>query len=202
MKLNLDIIKLKLSMKKAGYNLFENDSKNYNLNLVGVRETNPIFDSFNDLMIVAWKYKGDWTLKEYKMTTLAGLHWMKNPMNPKGCAILKEGRYSKTWQIGLHNGKYKALVQRKPVQVYRDNDKDSVYDFDVPTDKGLFGINIHRASAFNILDKVGKNSAGCQVFQDPKDFKEFMALVAKSEKNWGNSFTYTLISENYFYDKD
>ena len=198
MKLNLSIEKLKSAMLESGYNLFENDSKNYNLNLIGVRETNPIFNSFNDTMVVAWKYLGVWTIKEYSITTLAGLHWMKNPMNPQGCAILKEGRYSGAWEIGMHNGKYKALCQRKPVEVYRDNDRDSVYDFDVPTENGLFGINIHRASAYNVLDKVDKNSTGCQVFQDPKDFKKFMDLVTKSEKIWGKSFTYTLLSEKYF----
>jgi len=198
MELDINIIKLKLAIKKAGYFLFENDSRNYNVNIIGIRESNPVVNEFNDLMLVAWKFEGEWTLKQYQITTLAGLHWLKNPMNVKGCAILKEGRYKGVYKIALHNGQYRALCQIKPVIVYRDNDRDNEYDFDVPTQKGLFGINIHRASKYNILEEVDKNSAACQVFQDPQKFQEFMDIVEKSSKIWGNSFTYTLLNEAIF----
>tara|TARA_R110000782_G_scaffold100761_1_gene187000 strand:+ start:1453 stop:2058 length:606 start_codon:yes stop_codon:yes gene_type:complete len=198
MELDININKLKLAIKKAGYFLFENDSKNYNVNIIGIRESNPVVNEFNDLMLVAWKFEGEWTLKQYKITTLAGLHWLKNPMNVKGCAILKEGRYRDAYKIALHRGNYQALCQRKPVIVYRDNDRDNEYDFDVPTQEGLFGINIHRASKYNILEEVDKNSAGCQVFQDPQKFEEFMDIAEKSSKIWGNSFTYTLLNEAIF----
>lgn len=67
-------------------------------------------------------------------------------MNPKGTAILAPGQYQSSHKIGLHRGKYKALVQHRPVTVYRDNNKDSKYDLE-PTkkDTGIFGINIHKA---------------------------------------------------------
>ena len=42
---------------------------------------------------------------------------------------------------------------------------------------------------------VEKWSAGCQVFQDYHHFEIFMRLIAEAEKNWTNSFTYTLITE-------
>ena len=49
--------------------------------------------------------------------------------------------------MDLHRGKYLALCQRKPVSVYRDNDKDKRYDLkDKTIDTGLFGINIHKSS--------------------------------------------------------
>jgi len=198
MKLNIDILNLKSAMNNAGHILFESDKKDYNLNIIGVRSAHPIVDVFNDIMIVAWRYKGVWIIKQYVITTLAGLHYLKTPLNKKGCSILKEGRYSTAWQVALHNGSYEALCQRKAVKVFRDNDKDSEFDFDVPTDYGLFGINIHRASAYNVLPKIGKNSAGCQVFQSPKDFNEFMTLVNKSKDIYGNAFTYTLLNEKNF----
>ena len=45
-------------------------------------------------------------------TTLPGLYWLENPMNSKGCAILKEGQYKGVYEIDLHNGKYEAICQR------------------------------------------------------------------------------------------
>ena len=42
---------------------------------------------------------------------------------------------------------------------------------------------------------VNSYSAGCQVFKNASDFKDFMKLVNKSADKFGNSFTYTLINE-------
>jgi hypothetical protein len=187
------------ALKKAGHKIFSNDKTDYNLNIIGIRCKTPIVNKFNDLIVVAWKHKGEWTIKEYTATTLAGLQWLKEPMNPKGCAILKEGRYSQTWKIAFHRNKYAALCQRKPVTVYRDHNKDAKYDLlESKVQTGLFGINIHRASKYNVLDKVDRNSAGCQVFQSPKDFNEFMLICRQSRRLWGDSFTYTLINESDF----
>ena len=199
--MNLEITseRLEEALKNAGHNVFKNDAKDYNLNIVGVRSDNPVTNKFNDLMIVAWKFMGNWNIRKYTITTFAGLRWLEDPMNSKGCAILKEGRYSKTWKIDLHRGKYEALCQRRDVEVYRDNDKDAEYDLiEDSVQKGLFGINIHRASKYNVLSKVDLYSAGCQVFQDPKDFDEFMSICKNSEKIWGKEFTYTLINEKDF----
>jgi len=199
MELKIDEITLEAALKKAGHQIFKSDKKNYNLNIVGIRENNPITNKFNDLMVVAWKFKGEWTIKKYNITTLAGLKWLTEPMNPKGCAILKEGRYSKTWKIALHRNSYQALCQRKPVKVFRDNNKDAKYDLNESSvQEGLYGINIHRASKYNVLEKVDRNSAGCQVFQAPHDFKEFMDICKQSQRIWGDYFTYTLINENDF----
>lgn len=199
MELKITPESLELALKNAGHKIYKNDKKDYNLNIIGIRNSNPIPNLFNDLIVVAWKYKGEWTIKEYPATTLAGLHWLKEPMNPKGCAILKEGRYPKTWKIGLHRNRYSALCQRMPVKVFRDNNKDNKYDLlENSVMEGLFGINIHRASAYNVLPKVDRNSAGCQVFQAPGHFNEFMSICRASRTIWGEWFTYTLINENDF----
>ena len=47
--------------------------------------------------------------------------------NVKGTAILVPGQYRGAYKIGFHKGKYKALVQAKPVKLYIDNDKDNKY---------------------------------------------------------------------------
>jgi hypothetical protein len=53
---------------------------------------------------------------------------MANLLNPKGAAILVPGQYCGSHAIGLHQGKYRALRQVKPLPVYRDSNKDMNYD--------------------------------------------------------------------------
>ena len=105
-------------------------------------------------------------------------------------------QYRGAWQIGLHRGKYKALVQRKPVSVYRDGNKNDIYDLK-PTSiqNGLFGINIHRSNEAWTRNTIDQYSAGCQVFNNPHDFLSFLRLCEKQKDKYGNSFTYTLINE-------
>ena len=98
--------------------------------------------------------------------------------------------------IGKHNGKYEALVQCRPVKVYRDGDFDMVYDkLPGSIDSGLFGLNIHRSNPVTHSITVDNWSAGCQVFAKASDFKEFMALCNEQKKRYGNGFTYTLLDE-------
>ena len=110
-------------------------------------------------------------------------------------AILKEGQYRGSHKICLHQGKYEALKQQKPLKVYRDNNKDGVYDLNENSlQEGIFGINIHKAGKFvNGSTQIDKWSAGCQVFSKESDFNEFMDVMYKAKDIWGNSFTYTLI---------
>ena len=122
---------------------------------------------------------------------------MKNPMsNTCGTAILVPGQYRGCWKIGKHKGSYTALVQQKPVSVYRDNNRDDIYDMEPETiKKGVYGINIHKASDTMKSKFIDKWSAGCQVFQSKENFLSFMDLCKKQERLYGNSFTYT----SYFF---
>ena len=119
-------------------------------------------------------------------------------MNKDGVAILKPGQYRGSHKLGLHQGKYEALRQQKPVKVYRDNNKDGKYDMiEENVHEGIFGINIHKAGKFvNGSTQIDKWSAGCQVFSKESDFNEFMEICRKARDIWGNSFTYTLIESN------
>ena len=190
----IDII---AAMQRLGHSVYQHDKTPYNLNIVGIRAAKPIVNKFNCLMTVFWKYEGNWNIYKMQMTSLPGLHWLENPMNTKGCAILKEGQYKSVYKVDKHNSKYDALCQRLgDVTVYRDGDRDREYDLIKGTEMtGKFGINLHRAHPNYELETVNKYSAGCQVIQDPDEFEIHMEIAKKAAEVWGNSFTYTLINE-------
>ncbi len=186
-------------MTLKGYKVFESDSKPFNLNIVGIRESNPTTNLFNDTISIFWKYEKRWNFVDFQATTLPGLKYLETPMNPKGCAILVPNQYQGVWELGLHNGKYEALVQRKgEVEVYRDENEDQSYDMASNSrESGYFGINIHKASEGE-RNTVDGYSAGCQVFQNSDEYDIFIDLCKKGEKFWGNSFSYTLLNEKNF----
>jgi len=165
----------------------------YNLNLLGVRSKDMTPNTFNDKFIVFFKVNNYQNFFIFDCTTDPGLYWLQNPMNVNGTAIVKPGQYKGVWKLGKHKG-YEALVQRRPITVFRDSNRDKEFDFK-DEQSGLFGINCHRASSSMESKQVDKWSAGCQVFSDPYDFDIFMSVVKKAIQNYSNSFTYTLIEE-------
>lgn len=172
-------------------------SRPFELNIVGVRGENTIANRFDDEIHVFYKNSSSqWVHFLFPATTDPGTYWLKSPMHPQGTAILMQGQYRNCYQIGLHRGKYYALVQRAPVTVLRDYDRNAVLDFmNGRPDSGLFGINIHRASVSGVTLEVDKYSAGCQVFANTGDFNGFMQLCENHRRLYGNSFTYTLIDK-------
>jgi hypothetical protein len=182
------------TLQKKGYRIF---LRPFELNIVGVRADSATPNSFDDHIHVFFNNsEGKLVEHKFKATTDPGTYWLKNPMNPQGTAILKEGQYLNAWAIGLHRGKYLALVQKRPVTVIRDYDRNAVLDFlNGNPDTGLFGINIHRASENGITKVVDHFSAGCQVFSNVTDFVLFMSLCERHKNLYGNNFTYTLIDE-------
>ena len=184
--------KLRGILRSKGYELY---TKPNELNIVGIRSTTTASNRFDDEIHVFYKVAPlKWFYHVYKATTDPGTFWLKNPMQPQGTAILAQGQYKDAYRIGLHQGKYKALVQAKPIFVMRDYDRTAKLDFrNGKKSKGLYGINIHRASLSGTTKTVDKYSAGCQVFANIKDYNEFMSLCEKHKSLYGNSFTYTLI---------
>ena len=175
------IEELKAKFKELGYTW-------YDFQIIGIRSKANLPNVFDDMIAVVNKD----TIKWFTCTTNPGTHWLKNLLNPKGAALLKPNQYVDTWQIGLHQGKYEALVQAKPVEVFRDKDMDELAEETSTIDKGLFGINIHRASETITSKLIDKWSAGCQVLNNPADFKELLHECKLSGKK---TFTYTLLRE-------
>jgi hypothetical protein len=186
-----------------GYKWFENGD--YNLNIVGIRNSDTldeVTNKFDDLLTVSYKVGGVWNFSQWECTTDPGKYYTENLLNPDGVAILVPDQYRSTYSIGLHQGKYEALKQMKPVKVYRDDNKDNCYDMQ-PDDiqEGIYGINIHRASSSGTSTQIDKWSAGCQVVANYEDFDTLMWLAVKASDIWGNSFTYTLIESSDIYRK-
>jgi hypothetical protein len=188
------------ALESKGYAFFGLENKAaYNVNIIGVRSDEDIFNKFDDALVVIYRdTKKNWEVRSYSITTDPGKIWLEKPMNSKGCAVLVPNQYRGVYKIDGHGKtRYPALCQRLgEVEVYRDSDLNNEIDRDAGTiDKGMFGINIHRSRKTGEADLVNSYSAGCQVFKNTTDFNDFMKLANKSSDKFGNSFTYTLLNE-------
>ena len=191
---------IETTVKSKGYKWFEdNSNKGYDVNIVGVRnsETNGrVTNAFDDCMTISYKVEGEWKFHCFPCTTDPGTHWVENILNDRGVAILKPGQYRGSHKLRLHQGKYLALGQKKPMSIYRDANLDGKYDLiEESVREELVGINIHRATsrAGGKSTRIDKWSAGCQVIADNDDWHEFLDICQTAREIWGNSFTYTLL---------
>lgn len=179
----------------------------YNLNLVAVREDDFYDNRFTDKLYIAYKVKGVWCLLVLPWTTMPGTRGKDTISQPitvlgiTGTAVLKEGQYRGTYQfIDNSSNVYGApyFPQVKDVTVFRDGDKDFVFDRDIPQQTGLFGIMLH---AMGFGEFVDTWSIGCQGTQ----WIYYMELVklarAQIQAGWGDRFTYTLLHKDDFAKK-
>jgi hypothetical protein len=183
---------IEAAVKAKGYVWFEG-AKDYDLNIIGIRNSatgNKVTNVFDDTITVSYKVGGNWVIKQWACTTDPGTKGVKEFHNAAGVARLVEGQYRGSHTLGLHQGKYEALKQQKPVKVYRDANRDMTYD-ETKIQEGIFGINIHKAGADSTY--VENWSEGCQVFKKAADFEAFMVIAREAAKVHGPSFTYTLI---------
>ena len=186
------------AMTAKGYRIFDN-ARGFDLNIVGVRASNAVPNSFDDWMTVSYRDgdAGDWAYSAWHCTTDPGLYYLQRPLNVHGTAILKAAQYRSSHAIRKHQGRYEAVCQKPgtDLPVHRDRNEDGTLDLDADVMTNGTGINIHRANATLASTVVGKWSAGCQVFADPTDFDVFMTLARRARDIYGNGFTYTLLDE-------
>ena len=199
MKYTREQIEAAMNSKVYKY-FYDTRDKSYDVNIIGIRNSETkgrVTNAFDDTMTIAYKCEeGVWHYHEFNCTTDPGSHWVENILNKKGVAILKPGQYRGSHKLRLHQGKYLALGQQKNVTVYRDNNRDNNYDLnESKTDTGIFGINIHRATAKTggKSTRVDKWSAGCQVIASNNDWYKFLDICQRARDIHGNSFSYTLI---------
>jgi hypothetical protein len=186
---------IEAAVKAKGYAWFNDDAnKSYDVNIVGVRNMatgQKVTNVFDDHLTISFKDEtGAWQFYCWMATTDPGKKGVLQYHNKDGVARLVANQYRGSHTIRLHQGKYEALGQQKPMKVYRDSNKDLNYD-ETKVTEGVYGINIHKAGQDSTW--VENWSEGCQVFKRVKDFDEFMKICKKARKIHGNSFTYTLL---------
>lgn len=199
-----DIDILRKIAKRHGFIIY--DRGNYNLNIWGIRCDITDTKHFNDLLLVFYKanevhlnLNGKWIYDWYSITTDPSDMNLIKPINSKGCAILDEGQFQGAFKLGKHKGDYDALVQAKPLPIFRITRKDGDIEISGEPTFEMCGINIHRASKWKIVRTIGLYSAGCQVFESVRDYEDkFIPLVKKAATMYGNSFTYTLVNISDF----
>jgi len=186
---------LKRAVRAKDYVWFGN--RPYDLNVIGIRNPERTSGQFDDTLCIAYiDANGRERVFACPFTTDPGPYYLQRTLTSKGCAILKLGQYRGAYQIGSHRN-YTALRQIRPVTVFRDNNKNTELDWDrVPTETGMFAINIHRNLADGIAKEVGQYSAGCQVIQSSDDFAYVMSLVRRQKLVIGTDIvSYTLLEE-------
>lgn len=185
-------------LNKKGHIFHE--SGDYKLNMIGIRSNNRLTNAFDDVMHLLYKVNGSWIHKIYKITTDPGRDYLVGSKTKSfGAAILVPGQYR--YRIGKHKETYVALNPIDGCDVYRDKNKDEIYDFDKTTisPKKNYAINIHRSNPNRKSTEVNDWSAGCQVFADPKEWNEFIEICTtsrKKDKKNENVFLYTLLMKS------
>jgi hypothetical protein len=180
------------AVEAKGYKYFENGD--YNVNIIGIRNSLPgkkVTNVFDDWLSISFKVNGVWQFYIWSATTDPGKAPQLLGNNGTGTARVVPGQYSGSHFIRKHQGKYDALCQKAHIRLYRDANKDLVYDESKITDSYNDGINIHKAGRDSTW--IDHWSHGCQVFKRVMDFDAFMKICYTAAKIHGNSFTYTLI---------
>lgn len=146
---------------------------------------------FNDRRLVLEIEEGRPTiLGNWEATTEPGRYYTMNPMNPGGAARIAFGQY-KAWSVGRHRNDHEALVQAKPVKVYRDLNRDFKREGD-RLYEGVFGINQHWGYDRPVND-LGHSSAGCLVGRTRSGHRQFMSLL-KSDPRYAASHGYRFLT--------
>lgn len=178
--------------KALGYPVFLEGA--WNVNIVGVRARSRIANRFDDEIHVIYRESPAGLLIDrcYPATTDPGGFWLHDPGRTEGAAIVAPGHYPGCWVIGRHHDEYEALVQRAPIAVFRDANRDDTLDLSGAPIPGMYGINLHHASATHSSTAVDRWSAGCQVCASPTDHAELMAIC---KRQGSPTFSYTLLDE-------
>ena len=184
-------------VQQHGFRVFS--SGNYDLNIIGVRTIAGRKDNeFDDRIYIVYLLNGKWVSEWGEATTDAGRYWLTKP-DYKPCAVYLHPQQARgAYELGLHRGKYEALVQRKRVLFWRDGNKDNHVDYASSVAyNDLIGLNIHRATAKSGgSEHVERWSAGCQVFKYASDHQRMIRLCKQQINKRGyHKFTYTLITD-------
>jgi len=133
----------------------------------------------------------------YQITTVPSLaYYGKKPMNPKGVGIKLPGQTLYIFQESSLGGgtKYKMMVEGEPIKVGRYPIGVTKFESYKPAEvyTESCGMQIHRSSTKGVGICIGPWSAGCQVFSDNEEWKDFISKAEKEQMN-ATKFYYGLI---------
>lgn len=154
-------------------------------------------DRFTDaLYLIPQNAKDEDILVPYQITTSPSLSYFgDNPINPKGTGIKLPGDtlyYLR--EASLPHGTYKMMVEGESIKVGRFPVGVKKFETYKPVDTFTenTGMHIHRSSTKGEGICIGPWSAGCQVFSDGDEFKDFISKAEQQTIN-NNRFYYALI---------
>lgn len=177
-EINKLILRHEYGAKLAGSPVFLAAIRGYRLDSMGVPGQND-FGFYDDL--ACWVWPTGFEMFNYNTDPTRG-GW--NPNANKFMAVLRPGVYD--FVMRRHKGQYAAFGQgSNPVVVDRVNRDKEVMD----TERGLFGINIHRGG------DTSTSSEGCQTLPQP-DWLPFKTLGYKKLNEYKQkTFKYVLFDE-------
>ena len=163
----------------------------FSINLFGVRTNENTADTFNDWGgAFYWDEQGKRHELIIPITTDAGVYYRLKPMNKLGTAILvHDKQYRSCYQL-MDNGhmKQKAFRQIKPMEYWRDNDKDAELDLSGKIYSEIAFTNFHYMGKGNIVNNW---SAGCQ----GASYGNMNKLYSFVEVQKSKVYSYTLLHE-------
>lgn len=197
---------LKELYHRHGYVFF--DKGDYNINLFAVRNltSENQEDVFDDAIGIAYLVKGKPQVFVEEGTTTPGLSFLRSPLYPGGAAAVVEGQYRRLWRAGTFRNT-PALIQVGRVRLFRDNNKDSKYDFDYSSIQEYgpeAGIFFHQHFQLReVADRVQNSSAGC-IVPRKKSFCNFVVERVKDQgkASMGETVTFTLFTSDQVLSMD
>ena len=183
-------------MRKNG---FPENKEPFRINLAGIRTSYNVTNKFDDTLC-AWRYTENGSL-EYIIgdgTTKAGLFYTSvELLNPEGVAIISEGYHKDLWTWGHHH-EYEAFKQFSPFKGYRDKNKNLTFDLNELIEiKQTACVNMHHSGSDSSDDKnVGRNSAGCQVWEQMADWIRLTVWGKKDNSIYSKPFSYLCVSRD------
>ncbi|MEM9982266.1 MAG: hypothetical protein AAF734_07205 [Bacteroidota bacterium] len=194
---------LKKQVEAVGGTFFEEGD--YNLNLIFERSSQRFTDLDDDTLYVAYRRLGLWEVVALRCSTKAGVFEGKDSLfNPvtvdgiTGMATIVAGKqYAGVYKLAdskVNWLKYPYFHQIGALAVYRDNTHDLTIDTDVPVQKGLFQIHIHRRGPVGLFNRFTDNySIGC-ITLDTR-YLDILVHLARQQiqAGHGNRFSFTLL---------
>lgn len=194
---------IKQAVKNKGYSFFEG---NLNLNFVFERTSDIITNKFTDWLHLAFQENGVDNILTIPCTTKPGIKGSTDsPITYEGVtgtAIIVPGQYKSTWEFrdtDKEFSHYPYFRQVKPIDYWRDGNKDQLVDRVQFQDDKIFGTHWHKMSQVGTYGSglVNNWSLGCMGAAEP-EFKKLLPIVRKSVVIYGNRFTGTILESKDF----